>query len=122
MAPKRFIDGENKESCKSASVSESHPFTSGFTGITPDIFMDGDLSSDDLPPPPLFFYIIHHQPSFTYSAVAAVEGALASCGAVAEAASHDLLLTDSRGGADAWTGMLVMIKNGPMTAKLNRRQ
>ncbi|MPC72584.1 hypothetical protein E2C01_066896 [Portunus trituberculatus] len=33
------------------------------------VFMDGDLSSDDLPPPPhpssLLFYIIHLQPSLT---------------------------------------------------------
>lgn len=36
-----------------------------------------------------------------------MEGVLASCGAVAEAVSHDLLLIDSSGGADAWTGMLV---------------
>ncbi|MPC15517.1 hypothetical protein E2C01_008310 [Portunus trituberculatus] len=66
MAPKRLTNGENKESSESASVSEPHPSTTGFTGITPDVFMDGDLSSDDLPPPPnssaLLFYSIHHQP------------------------------------------------------------
>ncbi|MPC25019.1 hypothetical protein E2C01_018117 [Portunus trituberculatus] len=69
MAPKRLIDGENKESIESASVGESHPSTSGFTGITPDVFMDGDSSSDNLPPPlhpsPFLFYVIHHQPSLT---------------------------------------------------------
>ncbi|MPC47504.1 hypothetical protein E2C01_041253 [Portunus trituberculatus] len=35
MAPKRHISGENKESGKSASVSEPQHSTSGFTGITP---------------------------------------------------------------------------------------
>ncbi|MPC59826.1 hypothetical protein E2C01_053854 [Portunus trituberculatus] len=59
MAPKRLIGGENKESSESASVSEPQPSTSGFTGITPDIFMDGDSFSDNLPPPHLLFYIIH---------------------------------------------------------------
>ncbi|MPC96901.1 hypothetical protein E2C01_092182 [Portunus trituberculatus] len=38
MAPKRLISGENKESNTSANVSEPQPSTSGFTGITPNIF------------------------------------------------------------------------------------
>ncbi|MPC08662.1 hypothetical protein E2C01_001255 [Portunus trituberculatus] len=70
MTSKRLI-GKNKESSESASVSEPHPSTSGFTGIIPDVFMDGDLSYNDLPPPahpsPLLFYIIHHQPSLIIS-------------------------------------------------------
>ncbi|MPC62408.1 hypothetical protein E2C01_056493 [Portunus trituberculatus] len=60
MARKRRFSGENKE---------PHLSTNGFTGITPDIFMDGDLSSDNLPPHlhtfPLLFYAVHHQPSLT---------------------------------------------------------
>ena len=41
-----------KKSIESASVSEPQPSTSGFTGITPgdelpDVFMDGDSSSDE---------------------------------------------------------------------------
>ncbi|MPC35744.1 hypothetical protein E2C01_029178 [Portunus trituberculatus] len=63
------IGGENKKSSESASVSEPHPSTSGFTGMTPDIFMDDDSSSNDLLPPPhlapLLLYIIHLQPSIT---------------------------------------------------------
>ncbi|MPC36697.1 Guanine nucleotide-binding protein G(s) subunit alpha [Portunus trituberculatus] len=64
MAPKRLIGGENKES--NESVSEPHSFTSGFPGITitPDVFMDDDSSSDNLPPPhpsPLLFKAIHLQ-------------------------------------------------------------
>ncbi|MPC48860.1 hypothetical protein E2C01_042646 [Portunus trituberculatus] len=50
-------------------VRHTPPSTNEFTGITPDIFMDGDLSSDNLPPPPhpspLLFYVIHQQPSLT---------------------------------------------------------
>ncbi|MPC54285.1 hypothetical protein E2C01_048195 [Portunus trituberculatus] len=68
MTPNRLIGGEKKESSESASVSEPHPSTSEFTEITADIFMDGDLSSDNLPPPhssPLLFYAIQHQPSLT---------------------------------------------------------
>ncbi|MPC42851.1 hypothetical protein E2C01_036482 [Portunus trituberculatus] len=45
MAPKRLISGENNESSESASVSEPQPSTSGFTGITPDFFMDASSSS-----------------------------------------------------------------------------
>ncbi|MPC37848.1 hypothetical protein E2C01_031343 [Portunus trituberculatus] len=53
----RRLSGEIKESSESESVSEPQASTSVFTGITrgkmlPDVFMDGDLSSDDLPPPP----------------------------------------------------------------------
>lgn len=44
MAPKRLIIGENKP--------QPQLSTSGFTGITPgdelsDVFMDGDLSSNE---------------------------------------------------------------------------
>ncbi|MPC59456.1 hypothetical protein E2C01_053475 [Portunus trituberculatus] len=53
MNPKRLFSAENKESSENASVIKPHPSTSGFTGITKDVFMDGDLSSDDLPPPHL---------------------------------------------------------------------
>ncbi|MPC40465.1 putative 2-oxoglutarate dehydrogenase E1 component DHKTD1, mitochondrial [Portunus trituberculatus] len=67
--PERLIGGEEKESSERASVSEPHPSTSGFTVITPDVFMDGDLSSYNLPTPPhpssFLFYVIHHQPSLT---------------------------------------------------------
>ena len=43
MAPKRLIVGENQESSESASVREPK-----LTGITPDIFMDGNSSLDNL--------------------------------------------------------------------------
>ncbi|MPD06666.1 hypothetical protein E2C01_102490 [Portunus trituberculatus] len=74
MASKRLISDENKESSERANVSEPQPSTTGFTGITPRekllvIFMDGDLSSDNLSPPPhpspLLFYVICHQHSLT---------------------------------------------------------
>ena len=49
-----------------------------------------------------------------------MEGEPRGCGAVTETASHDLLMADSNGGADAWTGVLVtavrkcakLIRNG----------
>ncbi|MPC42022.1 hypothetical protein E2C01_035635 [Portunus trituberculatus] len=50
-----------------AVVDESHKVK-----IYKDVFMDGDLSSDNLPPPypsrhsPLLFYVILHQLSLTY--------------------------------------------------------
>ncbi|MPC62400.1 hypothetical protein E2C01_056485 [Portunus trituberculatus] len=52
MAPKRLTSGENKEASESVSVSEPQPSTSGFKGTTPNVLMDGDSSSDNLPPPP----------------------------------------------------------------------
>ncbi|MPC60126.1 hypothetical protein E2C01_054163 [Portunus trituberculatus] len=55
MAPKRLITDENREFSESTSASEPQPSTSRFMGNTPgeelpDIFMDSDLSSDNLPP------------------------------------------------------------------------
>ncbi|MPC17801.1 hypothetical protein E2C01_010667 [Portunus trituberculatus] len=54
MTPKRHINGENKESGESVSVSELQPATSVFTGITPrdklDIFIDSYSSSISLLP------------------------------------------------------------------------
>ncbi|MPC39198.1 hypothetical protein E2C01_032727 [Portunus trituberculatus] len=68
MAPKRLNSGKNKESSKSASVSEAQPCTNGFTGITPDVFMGGDSTSNNLPPLPPFSPPLLCYPSsaFTY--------------------------------------------------------
>ncbi|MPC49176.1 hypothetical protein E2C01_042971 [Portunus trituberculatus] len=65
MTPKRLISDENKKSSESASVNESQPSTSGFTGITQDILMDDDSSSSSSSSSssPPFSHPLLHYPS-----------------------------------------------------------
>ncbi|MPC90110.1 hypothetical protein E2C01_085079 [Portunus trituberculatus] len=54
MAPKRLNSAENKESGDSASVSETQPSISGFTGTTPGEKL-----------PKTFSWIVTHPPAIS---------------------------------------------------------